>query len=102
MTLFQMIERVKMVYPDASETDIAQYLNDSLKEFVEETKLQTRSLAIDLIADENVYPIPPDCSAIKTIDFYDTTSDLPRNVVSATFDVDNEYIVDTYGNLVVT
>jgi len=100
MTLFQMIERVNMVYPDANETDIKQYLNDSLKEFVEETKLQSRSLAITLVADENVYPIPPDCSALKSIDLYDTTADLPRNTIQAVTDVDDNYTTDVYDNLI--
>ena len=102
MTLFQQIERVKMVYPDANETDIIQYLNDALKEFVEETKLQSRSLAITLVADENVYPIPPDCSALKSIDLYDTTADLPRNAIIAVTDTDDNYVLDTYGDLTYT
>ena len=82
MTKFQMIERVKMVYPDASETDIAQYLNDAYKEFVEETKLLRRSLGITLTADENVYPLPTNqISAIESVELYDTSDDLPNNVV---------------------
>jgi len=97
-----MIERVKMVYSTEPEPNIIRYLNDGYKDFCFETEVLRRALGITLVADENVYPIPPDVVKITSIDLYESEDTVPRNVDLAVTDANDNYVLDTYGDLTYT
>lgn len=102
MTLFNMIERVKMVYEKEPEENIKRYINDSYKEFCSETRLLRRALGITIVNGENVYPIPPDVITISSVDLYESEDTVPRNVDLAVTDVNDNYVLDTFGNVTYT
>ena len=76
MTQKQMIDMVRQLHPNVSETQIRLWLNAGLDEFARRTRMLTGAFTFSTVADQRWYGLSDDVLEIISVDY--DGYDIPR------------------------